>query len=147
MTQTGKTFCLAYLSTSTISFTDQDLTELLTRSRANNSKLGISGMLLCKDGNFLQVLEGEEAKVIALYQKIARDPRHRECKTLFQDHSSERNFPEWSMGFKNLRSLDLIGTPGFSRFLDSSLTARDLGRDVSRVQELLMLFRENKIKA
>lgn len=36
-------------------------------TRANNEKLSVSGMLFYKDGNFMQVLEGEEAIVKDLY--------------------------------------------------------------------------------
>ena len=34
-------------------------------------------MLLYKDGNLMQVLEGEESAVRALYAKITADDRHR----------------------------------------------------------------------
>ena len=145
MSNNGQVFSMAYLSSATIPFSEQELEELLKRSRASNSKLGITGMLLFKDGNFMQILEGIEDKVRALYDKIARDRRHGSCKVLFEGHSSEPNFPDWAMGFHNLRSLDAIGTPGFSRFLDSALTVRDFGDDLPRAKQLLMLFREKKL--
>jgi hypothetical protein len=69
-------FSVVYLSECTRSFSGRDLRELLTKAREKNSKLGISGMLLFKAGNFLQVLEGDREKVMALFDKIAKDPRH-----------------------------------------------------------------------
>jgi len=49
---------LVYVSSATELFSDTQLENLLLRSRQNNSTLGITGMLLYKDGNFMQCLEG-----------------------------------------------------------------------------------------
>ena len=57
MEGTGDIFSLVYVSEGNTTFSKKDLRELLTKSRENNSKLKISGMLLYKGGNFLQVLE------------------------------------------------------------------------------------------
>src|ERR1039458_2961767 len=136
---------LIYLSAASVPFSKQDLVELLTKSRENNSALGITGMLLFKDGNFLQVLEGEEKKVHALYQKIAQDRMHRRLITLSQMPCTERAFPDWSMGFHDLRSPEVAITPGFTPFLDTSLTAADFATDPGRAKRLLLLFKEEKL--
>jgi hypothetical protein len=125
----------------------QDLLELLTLSRANNSKLGITGMLLFKDGNFLQTLEGEQKKVLDLYEKIALDRRHQNLVALWQGPCTERAFPDWSMGFHDLRSADAAQTPGFNSFLDTSLTSVDFATDPGRAKKLLLLFKEEKLLA
>jgi hypothetical protein len=49
---------LVYLSAAVFPFQPEDLLELLGKSQERNHKLGITGMLLFKQGNFLQVLEG-----------------------------------------------------------------------------------------
>jgi hypothetical protein len=41
-----------------VPFSEGDLVELLTQSRENNTLAGITGLLLYKEGKFLQVLEG-----------------------------------------------------------------------------------------
>jgi len=139
MEHSGDLISLIYLSAATVPFLKQDLLELLTLSRANNSKLGITGMLLFKDGNFLQTLEGEQKKVL--------DRRHQNLVALWQGPCTERAFPDWSMGFHDLRSADAAQTPGFNSFLDTSLTSVDFATDPGRAKKLLLLFKEEKLLA
>jgi hypothetical protein len=141
MPPTTQVFSLVYLSSATISFSDLDLIELLKQSRKNNSKIGLTGMLLFKDGDFLQVLEGEEEKVRALYHRIGRDPRHGRLTVLFQGFSSKRDFPDWSMGYHNLNCPETAKIPGFSLFLDTPLTSAGLANP-GRAKKLLLLFKE-----
>ncbi|MGD0268073.1 MAG: BLUF domain-containing protein [Candidatus Sulfotelmatobacter sp.] len=135
---------LIYLSSEAVPFSEQDLIELLEKSRQSNAALGMTGMLLYKDGNFLQVLEGETEKVLALYEKIRQDERHRSLTILSREAISHRDFPDWSMGFRDLRSPDTVRRPDFSHFVDTSLTAADLSADPGRARKLLMFFKEDK---
>jgi hypothetical protein len=66
-------YTIAYISRSSPQMRE---TELLDNSDNSNNDLGIKGILLFNEGNFLQVLEGEERVVNNLYEKIARDDRH-----------------------------------------------------------------------
>jgi hypothetical protein len=144
MNNSGDMFSLVYLSEGSVPFSERDLRELLTKSRENNSNLGLTGMLLFKSGNFLQVLEGEKKTVLALYEKIARDPRHTRLKILFQGISPKRDFPDWSMGFHDLSSPDTKSVLGFSHFLDTSLKSADFV-DARLAKRLLLLFKEEKL--
>jgi hypothetical protein len=47
-----------------------ELADILRVSRADNQRDEITGMLLYKDGNIMQVLEGAEEKVSALIEKL-----------------------------------------------------------------------------
>lgn len=67
---------LMYVSRAHTRFMAEQLQDLLASSRATNLKLGITGMLLQKDGRFLPVLEGAEETVVDLYRHFAVDPRH-----------------------------------------------------------------------
>ncbi len=49
---------------------------LVAAARGDNARAGLSGALLHLDGWFAQVLEGEPAQVAAVFERIARDPRH-----------------------------------------------------------------------
>ena len=51
---------LVYVSAATVPFTDAALAQLLNISRKNNVAAGITGMLVYRDGDFLQILEGGE---------------------------------------------------------------------------------------
>jgi Sensors of blue-light using FAD len=93
MSDAGDVFSLLYLSQSTIPFSKQDLRELLTKSRENNSQLGITGMLLFKGGNFLQVLEGRQETVMSLYERISRDSRHSQSQLCFKALHRREIFP------------------------------------------------------
>jgi hypothetical protein len=85
---------------------NEDLRDILLKSRFNNAKLGITGMLLYHDGSILQILEGEPGNVEMLFQKIGRDNRHSNVFKMMEFESEHRNFEEWSMGFKQLSGND-----------------------------------------
>lgn len=136
-------FFLVYVSSAVKPFSNDELLELLEQSRQNNAKQNITGMLLYKDGNFMQVLEGDQDAVLNLYAKVARDPRHRGSLTMLKGSAPERQFPDWSMGFRNLNSAEVQNTPGFSEFMNTSLTSKEFSSDVSRCQKLLLTFKQS----
>ena len=57
---------LLYVSGASIHLGQADIQEILTASRRNNQRVGITGMLLWADGVFIQVLEGEPDTVRTL---------------------------------------------------------------------------------
>jgi len=134
-------YSLVYVSSATKPFSVDELRALLERARANNTKLDVSGMLLYKDGNFMQVLEGEEATVKALYATIAKDDRHAGAITLLNGPTTARAFGEWSMGFRDLRA-GAAEIAGYTAFLDTPLTSGEFVTEPSRAQKLLLMFRQ-----
>jgi hypothetical protein len=136
-------FALTYVSTAVHPFSVDQLRDLLIKSRANNTKLGVTGMLLYKDGSFMQALEGEESVVNTLADKIHGDPRHKGMLTLYKGHSPERQFADWSMGFQNLNSPEVAHIPGYSSFLSVPLTDEAFRSNPGRAMKLLLVFRKN----
>lgn len=136
-------FFIIYVSSAIHPFPRPELFDILTKSRLNNAKLNVTGMLLYKDGNIIQVLEGEETGVRTLYAKIALDPRHQAIIKLLQGTTEVRQFPEWSMGFNDLNHVDLTSIPGYSEFLNTPLTSAEFSLDPTRCQRLLLLFKQN----
>ena len=134
-------FYLVYVSMSAGDISKEDLLDILEKSRHKNAEAGITGMLLHKDGNFMQVLEGEETAVRALYQRIIHDPRHRGILTLVEGERDERHFADWSMGFQDLSKPEARSTPGYSEFLDLPLTADEFSRNPARCEKLLWAFK------
>jgi hypothetical protein len=132
-------FSLVYVSSAVQLFSQADLFDLLELSRQNNARLGVTGMLLYKSGNFIQALEGDEQTVRALESKIAKDPRHRGMFVLLQQHQATRAFPEWSMGFRDLTDPS-THPPGFSEFMNVEFDHPSL-REPSTAQRLLLSFR------
>ena len=49
---------------------------LFSEARSNNKQKGITGALLLSEDWFVQVLEGDEDAVRALFTSIEKDPRH-----------------------------------------------------------------------
>ncbi len=133
---------LVYVSSANHLFPDWELKALLEQSRDNNARLAITGMLLYKDGNFMQVLEGSDEALPALYAKIQSDPRHHGVLQLIRRQIQEREFAAWSMGFRNLKDVNLEQTPGYSSFLNEPLNGAGFQADPTRAQKLLGMFRD-----
>lgn len=99
-------FYHVYASSASRPFTQADFVELLTRARDHNARVGITGVLLHRDGNFMQYLEGPEPELRSLLLKIRLDSRHRGVSPLLEGSQQERQFPDWPMDFRDLRSPD-----------------------------------------
>ena len=132
---------LTYVSSAVETFSQAELLNLLETSRRNNALTGISGLLLYKDGNFMQVIEGAEAEIHKLHEKISHDPRHGGLITLTEKVIQRRQFPEWKMGFKNLSDPSVRTVPGYSEFLNVPLTLDALSASPSRAERLLQTFK------
>lgn len=89
---------LIYVSTALRIFSNVEVGEILSSARSHNSQAGITGMLLFHDGNFFQVLEGEEQAVSACYARIEKDHRHKSPIVLMRQQKQQRSFANWSMG-------------------------------------------------
>lgn len=94
-------FQLIYTCALTQSVESNDLETIALTSRKRNLERGITGILLCQDGSVLQVLEGDKAAVLELYAKIEKDSRVANPLVLIKRTTIDREFPKWSMGFKN----------------------------------------------
>jgi hypothetical protein len=110
---------LVYVSLADHMFTDDELKGLLQEARDNNQKLNVTGMLLYRDGFFIQALEGEDDVVERLYADIAKDPRHKNVLKVCKDPVTTRSFPDWSMGFNKMSTASLDQVPGYTTFLDN----------------------------
>ncbi len=99
-------FQLIYTCALTANVDCDDLKTIAEESRSRNLKSDITGILLCKDGSVLQVLEGERSSVRALYERIVEDVRVKNPLVLLQRMSTEREFPNWSMGYRDANASD-----------------------------------------
>ncbi len=134
---------LIYVSSANVTFSNQELKELLIESRSNNLVNDITGILLYKDGNFMQVLEGEERVINSTLLKISGDRRHKGMITLLREPVSERSFPDWSMGFGNLNDAGLESLPGYNDFLNSSMLSAEFTNDPDSCRKLLLSFKQH----
>lgn len=97
--EAGSVFRLVYRSRSLLdgAARESDLAAILASARANNGRLGITGALLVWQDAFVQVLEGDEAAVRAVYRVIRRDERHERVRLVDADTVPDRVFARWSM--------------------------------------------------
>ena len=78
---------------------DPMVARILAKSRSNNRRSGLVGVLYFGDGCFFQCLEGEESVVNALYAKLEQDPRHKDLKIISRKSISAPSFSDWSMKY------------------------------------------------
>lgn len=135
---------LIYVSSAVQPFSDDDLVALLQHAREKNTRLSVTGMLLYKDGNFMQALEGSE-DVRKLFQTIADDDRHRQVIRLLERTIEHRQFPDWSMAFRNLNQPDLRDTPGYNEFLNQPLNSSGFHKNPDHAHRLLEVFRRGLV--
>ena len=131
---------ILYVSTATMELSPEELEVILLSARRNNTANQITGMLLYKNGGFMQVLEGEEETLRVTFERICQDSRHKGVLTLLDQPIEQRDFADWAMSFRHLQDSDLKSMPGHSLFMDgASLEGLADGSDA----RLLMLnFRE-----
>ena len=135
-------FQLVYVSTATHEFSGRELAELLSVARKNNSRDGVTGMLLYHGGSFFQVLEGEEESVKAIFSRVERDPRHQKVTVLHEEEEVEnRDFPDWSMAWCEVTDKALLEVDGFNDLMLNRRPDRAFPAP-STVQQMVLTFRE-----
>ena len=131
---------LIYVSNAEHEMESGELERILEASARNNAARDISGMLLYAHGSFLQILEGAPAAVDETYERVSRDPRHKNIFLLEREPIAERSFARWSMGFKRLGSADAIAHPEYAPFFEHGFNAADFGVRPGLALEMLRDF-------
>lgn len=137
-----RVFQLVYASAAAVPFDTSQLEVLLSRARRHNSRRDVTGMLLYHEGSFFQVLEGPEAAVRRIFDRVSADPRHKEVMLVWQGDVETRQFGNWSMGFVNSKSDEIA--EGFSDFLKTMHTPADFMEESARAKQLLLAFRDGR---
>jgi hypothetical protein len=132
---------LVYGSSAKTKMGDGELVDILAKAREKNGRLGITGMLLYRGGNFLQVLEGEKSVVEALYDVIKRDPRHYTVELIAKRPVAQRGFGEWEMGFVQIDTLNPTNVAGYTTFLHEPLNSERF-KDMNFAFTFLEVFKE-----
>lgn len=134
---------LIYISSATSWPSETDLKKILEQARARNLKQNITGMLLYDNATYLQVLEGSDEDVHAIYNSILKDPRNNGNVKLVDKEISQRDFPNWSMGFKRLETCSAEELPGFQDIFGGKLDKELAIKNPSKTLGLLMRFANN----
>ena len=88
---------LLYRSTALQPPTESELGQLIRSSQLRNRALGITGMLVYENGQYLQSLEGPPDAMEEIWSSIRRDPRHCSIEVLKQTLTPGRMFSGWDM--------------------------------------------------
>lgn len=129
-----------YLSSAVKKFTQTEIDEILKKARRRNAETGVTGVLFYLDGNFLQLLEGEDPALTETYLRIKDDSRHRGLTKLIDEEIAARSFPDWSMGFRAITAAELRDNPEFFSLVNGKWTVSDgVGMD-QRIKIMLQTF-------
>lgn len=90
---------LLYMSKASPSLTQSDVQAILATARTFNSEHAVTGLLIFRDGRFLQLLEGRTEAVKETYERITHDKRHAQIIMIQETFVERRLFASWSMAY------------------------------------------------
>ncbi|MFK0400851.1 BLUF domain-containing protein [Microbacterium sp. NPDC090225] len=132
---------VVYTSTASQPFRGTALDELLATCRRRNGEHDVTGMLLYREGRFIQVLEGPRATVDSLIEAIRRDRRHHDLRVLLDDAIPQRRFTDWTMGYRPLRDSGGAVPDGYRDSFDDLDDGADGETARRALAELTLWFR------
>lgn len=137
---------LIYVSMAQHEFDDDVLDAILASSVRHNTHQQITGMLIYAEGNFLQVLEGPPVAVDDTMARIAADPRHCDLMVLGRLQVVQRDFEQWSMGFRRLTRRELMTHPAYASLVAGRIDFSMLGVRPGLAMDMLKEFSYSSLK-
>lgn len=131
-------FHLIYISKANQNLSYSDIQAILTSSKVNNTREGITGLLILRDDYFVQLLEGSEAAVKKILGNIIMDERNSSLKVLIETTSNERLFEGWEMAFVD-GDLSSNSTQELVDFFEACVDSGHKGKEL--IMPLLKKFR------
>lgn len=131
---------LIYICSAAITPSETDLFDLLSQARSRNQSLNVTGMLLYDKDTYIQVLEGEQKDFYRVLNSIRRDARAGRLITLVEEEIEDRDFPNWSMGFRNLKRRASENLTGFSEIFAGKIDPVIVERKQGLALDLLLSF-------
>lgn len=129
---------IVWISEAVKNYSEDELLALLKKSRANNLRAGVTGLLLYHQGSFMQFMEGEEETVLAIYNnRIVPSRLHRKVTLLLKIERAEKLFSNWSMGFMATDSKLANTVPGFTEFVRTKRSFLELEGDHDRLNKII----------
>jgi hypothetical protein len=126
---------LTYTSLARLDLTAEDLEAIHRTARELNPLDGITGLLVFNGTHFLQIIEGAEAAIDDLVERLRRDPRHSGFEIRDQRVIEQRSFPDWSM--------ELVRVSGSFFEARDTITDRLPGSIAPEVRERIVAMTEN----
>ena len=117
---------IIYMSQASEQFNKRNLLNLLHASRSYNAIDKITGVLMHRQGYFLQIIEGETDAITNLLIRLYSDSRHENIKIILDSYPDSRLFPNWNMGCADLDEPELSLMPGLRTDLNDPKIIQDL---------------------
>ena len=130
------TYQMIYFSAASTPMQVDELEDILEQAQSNNSSNGITGALVYIDGSFLQILEGEKARVQTLMQKISKDFRHETVTVLQEGEIAAAAFSEWKMAYVSATPEQVARWAGLSGTTQLPEVWQDIRQDPSKATQL-----------
>ncbi|WP_405199578.1 BLUF domain-containing protein [Christiangramia sp. LLG6405-1] len=92
-------YAISYVSTAERSLSETEIRQILNDSEINNNKQNITGLLLYSEGNFFQIIEGDQKQIVQLYDTIEDDSRHFNVIKLFGKEINKESFDGYKSDF------------------------------------------------
>jgi len=92
-------YAISYVSTAERSLSETEIRQILNDSEINNNKQNITGLLLYSEGNFFQIIEGDQKQIVQLYETIEDDSRHFNVIKLFGKEINKESFDGYKSDF------------------------------------------------
>ena len=88
---------VTYVSRARPDLTDDDVYKIYRYAMTSNALQGITGLLVYDGTTFLQIVEGGEEALLALFVRLRRDDRHQKVVIVDDRDIGVRSFGTWSM--------------------------------------------------
>lgn len=138
---------IVYISAARRLFTEEELSDLQALSWKNNLLKGVTGLLLYHEGSVLQVLEGNKDDIDSLYIRILQDTRHKNIITVMEGETVERNFKEWSMGYRRISKEQWNQVTGYIQPDQVKTMLPGVGANIKEVAVILRSFMQTNFSA
>tara|TARA_R110002074_G_scaffold257269_7_gene429767 strand:+ start:7520 stop:7936 length:417 start_codon:yes stop_codon:yes gene_type:complete len=132
---------IVYTSQASEKFSKRSLLDLLHESRAFNAIDNISGVLMHKNGYFLQVIEGNSEVIDNLFKRLLKDSRHKKIKKVLDSTVNSCLFLNWAMGCADFDDPELSFIPGIRTDLSDPTVIESI---IIKLPEIAFFFLENR---
>ena len=135
---------IVYTSQASEKFSKRSLLDLLHESRAFNAIDNISGVLMHKNGYFLQVIEGNSEVIDNLFKRLLKDSRHKKIKKVLDSTVNSCLFLNWAMGCADFDDPELSFIPGIRTDLSDPTVIESKNLNFKLVKMIAFFFLENR---
>ena len=92
-------FAISYVSTASRGLPQEEIVKFMEETQIRNNKHGVNGFLIYSEGNFFEVIEGEEIKIKDLFKVIKEDTRHKNILMIFEKEVDKPFFEDKDANF------------------------------------------------